>query len=235
MRVRQVPPAEEPAESAARKRQCYRRPRSKERDECATREPERAWITGGRRGGDADYRSGKREIHCVFFPAFKKMLVDEERDITKMIAKEVEATSWRLRETIRVRELAVTHRLGQMRRLFMLEEQKTWKQEADFDYIETAAEMDARRSRSNIISETFFYRNMFNPRHQHTPDEFTFEMEVDVELLRTGITLSQPAPQPQCNPSPCRLPTVDAGSEEAGTLRRSSANSNNEPGVSRVR
>ena len=36
MRVRQVPPAEEPAESAAKKRQCYRRHRSKERDECAT-------------------------------------------------------------------------------------------------------------------------------------------------------------------------------------------------------
>ena len=31
-------------------RQCYRRHRSKERDECATREPKRAWITGGPRG-----------------------------------------------------------------------------------------------------------------------------------------------------------------------------------------
>ena len=37
MLVRQVPLAEEPAESAAKKRQCYRRHRSKERDECATR------------------------------------------------------------------------------------------------------------------------------------------------------------------------------------------------------
>ena len=49
------------------------------------------------------------------------------RDITKMIAEEVEATSWRIRETIRVRELAATHRLGQMRRLLMLEEHKAWK------------------------------------------------------------------------------------------------------------
>ena len=36
----------------------------------------------------------------------------------------VEATNRRLRETIRVRELAATHRLGQMCCLRMLEEQK---------------------------------------------------------------------------------------------------------------
>ena len=35
--VRQVPPAEEPAKSAAKKRQCDRSHRSKERYECATR------------------------------------------------------------------------------------------------------------------------------------------------------------------------------------------------------
>ena len=35
--VRSVPPAEEPAESAAKNRQCDRSHRSKERDECATR------------------------------------------------------------------------------------------------------------------------------------------------------------------------------------------------------
>ena len=73
-----------------------------------------------------------------------------ERDIANMIA-EVEATSSCPRETIRVREVAATHRLGQMRRLLMLEEQKAWKREAGFDYIETAAEMDARRSRSNFV------------------------------------------------------------------------------------
>ena len=123
VRVRQVPPAEDPAESAARKRQCYRRHRSKERNKCATREPERAWITGGRRGGDADYGSGKCKV-TLRFSFYEKMTVDG-RDITKIIAEEVEATSWRLREMIRVRELSATHRLGQMRRLLMLEEQKT--------------------------------------------------------------------------------------------------------------
>ena len=71
------------------------------------------------------------------------MTVDE-RDITKMIA-EVEATSWRLRETIRVRELAAMHRLGQMRRSLMLEEQKVRKREFGFDRIETAAEMGGKK------------------------------------------------------------------------------------------
>ena len=34
-----------------------------------SREPERAWITGGRRGGAADYRSGERE-HMRVLPMF---------------------------------------------------------------------------------------------------------------------------------------------------------------------
>ena len=49
-----------------------------------------------------------------------------------MIAEEVEAMSWRLREMIRAKELAATHRLGQMRRLLMLEEHKVWKRETFF-------------------------------------------------------------------------------------------------------
>ena len=53
------------------------------------------------------------------------MTVDES-DVRKVIA-DVGATSWRLSETIRVRELAATHRLGHMRRFQMLEEQKAWK------------------------------------------------------------------------------------------------------------
>ena len=93
----------------------------------------------------------------------------------------------------------------------MLEEQKAWKRGAGFDYIETTAGMDARRSRSNIVSKTFFYRNMFNPRRPHNPDEFTLEMRVDVERLRMKITLSQPALQPQCDPSSRRLPAADTG------------------------
>ena len=46
-----------------------------------------------------------------------------ERDVRNIIT-EIDATSWRLRETIRVRELAATHRLGKISCLRMLEEQK---------------------------------------------------------------------------------------------------------------
>ena len=159
----------------------------------------------------------------------------DECDVRKIIAQVlVEGTSWRPRETIQVRELAATYRLGQMRRLRMLEEQNAWKREAGFDYLDTAAEMDARRSRTDPVPEPFFYRNMFNPRCPHTPDELTLEMRVDVERLRMEIVLSQPEPPLQCDASPRRLPAVDTGSEEPGTLRRLPAigTGSDEPGVS---
>ena len=54
------------------KRQCYRRHRSKERDECKTREPERAWITGGRRGLQVRWT----QSYTAFF-TWKIMTVDE--------------------------------------------------------------------------------------------------------------------------------------------------------------
>ena len=94
----------------------------------------------------------------------------KENDFAKMIA-EVEETSWRIRETIRVRELAATYRLGQMRRLLMLEEHKTWKREFGFDRIETAAETDEKRSRTSTspVPAPFFYSNMLNLRRPHTP------------------------------------------------------------------
>ena len=78
------------------------------------------------------------------------MTVDEHV-IAKMIA-EVEATSWCLRETVRVRELAATHRLGEMRRLLVLEDEKAWKQEFGFDRIKTEAEMDKKLFRSSLVS-----------------------------------------------------------------------------------
>ena len=62
-----------------------------------------------------------------------------------MIAEEVEVMSWRLRETVRVRVLAATHRPGPMRRLLMLKEQKAWKRQVGFNRIATAAEMNAQR------------------------------------------------------------------------------------------
>ena len=96
-----------------------------------------------------------------------------------MIAKE-EATSWRLRKCIRVRELAATHRLGRMRRLRMLEEQKAWNREAGFDRIEITAEMDAQRFRTGLDLEPF-YMKLYNPRWLHTPPEYKLEMSIEVE------------------------------------------------------
>ena len=141
-----------------------------------------------------------------------------ESDVRKIMA-EVQATSWRLRECIRVRELATTHGLGQMRRLRMLEEQKAWKREDGFDRIEITAEMDEQRLRIGFDLQPF-YTKLYNPRWPHTPEGYTLEMRVDVKRLKIEILLSQPAPPPQCDSSPRRLPAVDTGSEEPGTPRR---------------
>ena len=128
---------------------------------------------------------------------------------------------------------AATHRHGQMRRLLMHEKHEAWKREFGFDRIETAAEMDEKRSRTSTSSfpNPFFYQNMVIPRHAHTPDKFTLEMKVDVEGLRIEIILSQPASS-QCDPSPRRA-AVDTGSEEPGTPQQSPAIStgSEEPGT----
>ena len=150
------------------------------------------------------------------------------------MSEDVEATIWRLRETIRVAKLAATHPLRQMRCLLMHEKHQTWKREFGFDRIETAAEMDEKRSRTSTspVSNPFFYRNMVIPRRPHSPDEFTLEMKVDVEGLRLEIILTQPASL-QCAPSPRRA-AVDTGSEEPGTPPRSPAigTGSEEPGAS---
>ena len=135
-----------------------------------------------------------------------------------MIEDDVEATIWRIRETIRVGQLAAMYGLGQMRRLLMHEEHKIWKREFGFDRIDTAAEIDYKRSHTSTspAPDPYFYRKMVIPKHPHTPDEYTLEMKVDVERRRIEDILSQPAPQPQRDPSPRRA-AVDKGSEEPGT------------------
>ena len=113
----------------------------------------------------------------------------EESDVRNIIAEVlIEATSWRLRECLRVRELAATHRRGQMRRLRMLEEQKVWKREADFDRIDTAAEMGAHRFHTSLVSE-LFYSKLCNPICPHTPDEYALEIRADVERLEMEISV----------------------------------------------
>ena len=130
--------------------------------------------------------------------------------------EEVEATSWRLRECIRVREVPARYRLGRMYRLRMLEEQKASKREVGFDRVETTAEMDADRLRTGFDSKPF-YTKLYNPKWPHTPAEYTLEMTVDDERLNMEILLSQPAPPPQCDSSLRRLPEVDTGWDKPGT------------------
>ena len=162
-------------------------------------------------------------------------MIVKERNFARM-SEDAEATIWRIRETIQVGELAATHLLEQMRCLLMRKKHKTWKREFGFNRIETAAEMNEKRSRTSTspVSDPFFYLNMVIPRRPHTPDEFTLEMKVDVEGLRMEIILSQPASS-QCDPSPRRA-AVDTGSEEPGNPRRSPAigTGSEEPGASRA-
>ena len=142
---------------------------------------------------------------------------------------------WRIRETIRVGELAATHRLWQMRRLLMHEKHKTWKGEIGFDLIKTATEIDEKLSRTSTspAPDPFFYRNIVIPTRPHTLDEFTLEMKVDVEELRMEIIISQLASS-QCDPSPRRA-VVDTGSAEPGEPRRSPAiGTGSGPGASRA-
>ena len=96
--------------------------------------------------------------------------------------------------------------------------------------------MDARRSRTNLVSEPFFCSKMFNPRRPCTHEEFSLEMRVDVEGLRMAIVLSQSEPPLQCDVSRRRFPAIDTGSEEPGTPRRFPAigTGPDETGVSRA-
>ena len=63
--------------------------------------------------------------------------------------------------------------------------------------------------------------NLFTPsftiRGGPIPDEHKLEMDVDVEKLRKEILLWQPAPSPQCDSSPRRLPAVGTWLNEPGT------------------
>ena len=141
----------------------------------------------------------------------------KEVDVRKRIA-EVEATSWRLHECMRVRDLAATHRLGRMRRLRMLEERKAWKREADFDRIGTIAEMREQHFLAGSHSEPLDTK-LYNPKWPHTPEEHTLEIRVDVERLWMEIVLSQSAPPPQCDSSTRRSPAIGTGRDEPGVSR----------------
>ena len=105
----------------------------------------------------------------------------------------------------------------------MYERHKVWKREFGFERIETATEMDEKRSRisTSPVTNPSFYRSMVIPDHPHTPEEFSLQMKVNVEGLRMEITLSQ-SPSSECDTSPRRA-AVDTGSEERRTPPQSPA------------
>ena len=103
-----------------------------------------------------------------------------------------------------------------MRRLRTVEEPKACKREAGFDRIEMTAEMDEHRFCIGLDSGPFNTK-LYNPRWPHTLEEHKLVMDINVEKLRMGILLSQPAPPPQYDPSSRRSSAVDTGSGEPGT------------------
>ena len=113
------------------------------------------------------------------------MPIEEERDVRQIIA-EVEATSWCLRECIRVRELAATHRLERMCRLWMLEKQKAWKRKAGFDRIEIIDEMREHHFLVGFDSEPL-YTKLYNPRWPYSREEHKLDMDAEIERLRLEI------------------------------------------------
>ena len=129
-------------------------------------------------------------------------------------------TRGRVRKLIRVRELAASHKLEKMRRVRMLEKQAAWKREDGFDRIEVIAEMHEhtlRRLHASFDSEPL-YTGLYNPRRPPTPEEFTLDMNVEVESLREEILLSQPLPPPEYDLSLRRSPAAGTGLDEPGVL-----------------
>jgi hypothetical protein len=75
-------------------------------------------------------------------------------------------TRERVREFVRDRELASSHKLEQMRRVRVLEKQAAWKREGGFDIIEIIAEMHEhilRRLHAGFDSEPLC-TGLYNPR-----------------------------------------------------------------------
>ena len=102
-------------------------------------------------------------------------------------------TRGRVPKLIRVRELTATHTPEQMRRVQMLERRATWKREGNFDRIETILaeihEKTLRRLHAGFDPEPF-YTGLYNPRRSPTVEEFTLDLEVEVESLRMELLLS---------------------------------------------
>ena len=129
--------------------------------------------------------------------------------------RELEVTSWNLRERIQMRELVASHRLKPMRCLRMLEEQKVWKREAGFDRTEIMAETHVQRVHVGFDSEPL-YTGLYNPQWPHTPKEYNLELDVEVERLKLKILLSGPPTSLQDDLSPGQSHAAGTGLDEPG-------------------
>ena len=103
-----------------------------------------------------------------------------------------------------------------MRHLRMIEKQKAWKREDDFDKIEIIVKIHAqivRRLYAGFDLEPF-YTGLYNPRWQHNPEEYTLELNVEAEILKLEILFSEPPPLPQDDLSPRQSHAAGTGLDE---------------------
>ena len=129
------------------------------------------------------------------------------------------ATREHMPELIRDTELALSHKLEQMRRVRMLEKkQAAWKREDCFDGIETDAEIyehTLSRLHTSFDSE-LLHTGLYNPRWPPNHKEFTLEKNIEVEILRMEILPSQPPPPPQYDSSLRRSPAAGTRFDKPG-------------------
>ena len=62
----------------------------------------------------------------------------------------------------------------------------------------------------------YLYTGLYNPQWPLISEEFTFEMNVEVERVRLEILLSEPPLPPQYDISPRRSPAVSTGLDRPG-------------------
>ena len=86
----------------------------------------------------------------------------------------------RVFKLIRVRELATTHRLEQVRSVRILEQRAIWMRKICFDGIEVIAEIHEETLRPLLggFDSEPLYTGLYNPRGAPTPDDFTLDMKV---------------------------------------------------------
>ena len=93
--------------------------------------------------------------------------------------KELAEIRGRVHRLIRVRELAASHLLEQMRRVRMLEKRAAWKREGGSDTIDVVAERheDTLRCLHAGFDPEHFYTGLYDDRRPPTSKEFTLDMK----------------------------------------------------------